>query len=443
LQDIFDNIEKNKEIWNKYLEDSLSDLTNNYFLNNLVFPDAELEKNVNPLIKFLFFYIIKPQKREFLIQIFLKNTLLNTSFDPQNEDILFIEKNSNKEFYSHVLKPKIDDLDITRAFKNFNIHKDHALVLIAPSTNMNIYDKILYEYCYLKMFSTNNEKNLNNSNIGESKLDKSIIAADKSLNKGSIDNNNSKIEQNNASQNNISISQIQQKQPQEQQGTPPLTEIKYKEIILDNNIDLTQQDYDYIKNNMRIGGVIIIKNAHLLGFLFTELINDMLQMKPDDFSPNFKFILICSIDEVMKNINLYEQCRIINDNLIYEDDCNRNNKIKFRSVKDHILSLISKIPMQVYTFLINTPMRYLRLFLRKVIYSYIIIFGVLQATELKNPFTYNRKDLYSLCKFLVTYIEGENFNEDKYKNDFINVENSTGFNYATLILVINTIFIYT
>ena len=443
LQDIFDNIDKNKEIWNKYLEDSLSDLTNNYFLNNLIFPDAELEKNVNPLIKFLFFYLIKPQKREFLIQIFLKNTLLNTNYDPQNEDILFIEKNSNKEFYSHVIKPKIDDLDITRAFKNFNIYKDHALVLIAPSTNMNIYDKLLYEYCYLKMFSSNNEKNLNNSSIGESKLDKSIIAADKSINKGSIDNNNSKIDQSNASQNNISIAQLQQKQPQDQQGAPISTEIKYKEIILDNNIDLTQQDYDYIKNNMRMGGVVIIKNAHLLGFLFTELINDMLQMKPDDFSPNFKFILICNIDEVMKNINLYEQCRIINDNLIYEDDCSRNNKIKFRSVKDHILSLISKIPMQVYTFLINTPMQYLRLFLRKVIYSYIIIFGVLQATELKNPFTYNRKDLYALCKFLVTYIEGENFTEDKYKNDFINAENSTGFNYMTLILVINTIFIYT
>ena len=254
---------------------------------------------------------------------------------------------------------------------------------------------------------------------------------------------NSKIDQSNASQNNISIAQLQQKQPQDQQGAPISTEIKYKEIILDNNIDLTQQDYDYIKNNMRMGGVVIIKNAHLLGFLFTELINDMLQMKPDDFSPNFKFILICNIDEVMKNINLYEQCRIINDNLIYEDDCSRNNKIKFRSVKDHILSLISKIPMQVYTFLLNTPMQYLRLFLRKVIYSYIIIFGVLQATELKNPFTYNRKDLYALCKFLVTYIEGENFTEDKYKNDFINAENSTGFNYMTLILVINTIFIYT
>ena len=387
LQDIFDSIDKNKEKWNKYLEDSLSDLSNNYFLNNLVFPDEELEKTVNPLIKFLFFYLVKPQKREFLIQIFLKNTILNKSSDSKNDDIIFIENNSNKEFYSHILKSKIDDLDITRAFKNFNAYKEHALVLIAPTNNMNIYDKLLYEYCYLNMFSSNNMNNLNNSSMGESKLEKSIILADKSVNKGSIDNNkesnNSKIEQN-ITQNNISLNQ-QQKSFQEQ-NISYISEIKYKEIILDNNIDLTQQDYDYIKSIMKIGGVVIIKNAQLLGFLFSELINDMLEMKPDDISPNFKFILICSIDEIMKNKNLYEQCHIINDNLLNENDLIKNNIIKFKSVKEHILDLIGKIPIQIYTFLLNSPIHYLRLYLRKVIYSYIILFGVLQATELKNPF---------------------------------------------------------
>ena len=445
FQDIFDNINENKEKWNKYLEDSLTDLNNNYFLNNLVFPEEELDKLVSPLIKFLFFYLIKPHKREFLIQIFLKNTIMNTSSDPQIEDILFIEKNYSKDFYSHVLKTKMDDLDITKAFKNFNVYKEHALVLIAPSNNMNIYDKILYEYCYLKMFSVNN--NINSSGMGESKLDKSVMGADKSIisnNKGMNENmvNTKENKEQNSTQNNLSINQQQQKQPQEQ-GITYISEIKYKEIVLDNNVDLTQQDFEYIKNFMKIGGVIIIKNAQLLGHLFNELIKEMLQMKPDETSSNFKLVLICNLDEIMKNKNLYEQCRIINDNLIQENDFDDENKNTFKPVKEHILSLISKIPIHIYTFLLNSHLHYLRFYLRKVIYSYIILFGVLEATELKNPFTFGRKDFYALCKFILTYIEGENFTEEKYKNDFSNAESTTGFNFMTLITVINNIFIYT
>ena len=68
-------MDKNQDKWGKYLEDNLSDLTNNYYLNNLVFPDEDLEKYMNPLLKFIFFYLVKPQKREFLIQTFLKKNL--------------------------------------------------------------------------------------------------------------------------------------------------------------------------------------------------------------------------------------------------------------------------------------------------------------------------------------------------------------------------------
>ena len=72
FDDLFKSISNNKEKWDKYLEDNLTDLTNNYYLNNLVFPDEDLEKYLHPLIKFIFFYLIKPDKREFLIQVFLK-----------------------------------------------------------------------------------------------------------------------------------------------------------------------------------------------------------------------------------------------------------------------------------------------------------------------------------------------------------------------------------
>ena len=185
FQDIFDSMDKNQDKWGKYLEDNLSDLTNNYYLNNLVFPDEDLEKYMNPLLKFIFFYLVKPQKREFLIQTFLKKNLLNFKSDPHYEDILFIEKNGLKEFYSHMIKTQIEDLDITKAFKNFNAYREHALVLIAPNNNMNIYDKILYEYCYLKMFSSSNlaTTNLNNANVEANKLDKSVAPSGGKSNK--------------------------------------------------------------------------------------------------------------------------------------------------------------------------------------------------------------------------------------------------------------------
>ena len=448
FQEIFDSIGNNKEKWTKYLEDNLTDLSNNYYLNNLVFPDEELEKYMNPLIKFIFFYIIKPHKREFLIQIFLKNNLMNYSTNPQYDDILLIEKSSTKEFFSHMIKTNIEDLDITKAFKNFNAFKDNALVLIAPSNNMNIYDKILYEYCYLKMFSSASSSNVNNSNMDTSKLAPNERQSSKVVTE--LSNNlkeketKEKAEQN-SSQVNISTNQ----QKQEGQVISSLAEIKYKEIILENNIDLTPQDFEYIRGVIKSGGVVIIKNAQLIGNIFNELIKEIMQVKSEEISPNFKLVLICNKDEVIKNISIYEECRIINDNLINENDTelNKVNDLypyynKFISVKDRVLTMVSKIPTQIYSFIINSNLHFFRLFLRKLIYSYIVLFSVLESLDLKNPFTFGRKDFYALCKFIITYFEGENYTEEKYKNEFTNAENTTGFNYITFITVLNNIFVF-
>ena len=453
FQEIFDSIDKNQEKWSKYLEDSLTDLSNNYYLNNLVFPDEELEKYMNPLIKFIFFYLVKPHKREFIIQVFLKSNLMNYKTNPQYDDILFVEKNSTKQFFSHMIKTSIEDLDITKAFKNFNAYKDHALVLIAPSNNMNIYDKILYEYCYLKMFSSSIlTTNVNNSNVETSKLEKTLVHNEKQSSKVVTELSNAKEKENKekAEQNTsqVNVSSTNQQKPEQTQIISSMTEIKYKEIILENNVDLIQQDFEYIRGIIKSGGVVIIKNAHLIGSVLDDLIKEILQVKLEEISPNFKFILICNKDEVIKNKTIYEECRIINDNLIKENDTELSdiNKMylthnKFVSVKDRVLTMVSKIPIQMYTFIINTNLQFFRLFLRKLIYSYIILFSVLESLELKNPFTFGKKDFYTLCKFIVTYLEGENFTEEKYKNEFTNLENTTGFNYMTFISILNNIFI--
>ena len=50
--------------------------------------------------------------------------------------------------------------NLITAFKNFNLRKDNALVLIAPENDIIIFDNILYNNCYLKMFNQGaSEKN--------------------------------------------------------------------------------------------------------------------------------------------------------------------------------------------------------------------------------------------------------------------------------------------
>ena len=355
-----------------------------------------------------------------------------------------------------MIKSQIEDLDITKAFKNFVPYKDHALILIAPSNNMNIYDKILYEYCYLKMFASSNiNTNSNNANAETKNQNQPPNSNKGSKPQTELSNNNlkekdskEKIEQSPPQANGAQPQPGQPAKPEQGQVISILTEIKYKEIILENNTELTGQDFEYIRNSIKTGGVVIIKNAHLIGNIFNEVLKEITQAKPEEISSNFKFVLICNQNEVIQNKSIYEECRVINDNLINEND-NSLNQIKlynpqdkFISVKDRVLTMVSKIPLQMFTLIINTPLQFFRLFLRKLIYSYIVLFSVLESLEMKNPFTFGKKDFYVMCKFIVTYLEGENYTEEKYKNEFTNLENTTGYNYMTFITVLNTIFVY-
>jgi hypothetical protein len=194
FQDIIDNIEKNKEKWDNYLNEEITkdNMSNNYYLNNLILPDKDLESYIDPLVKFIFFSIIKPNKKEFLINIFFKNTIhkmeepskikneikvnINDTnkLDSESEkdyDIEYKKIEENKQ--NNILKSmkvteKIEDYDLIKAFKNFSLKKDYALVLMAPKNNISLYDNILYNHCYLKMFNNAIDKNqqgggLNNS----------------------------------------------------------------------------------------------------------------------------------------------------------------------------------------------------------------------------------------------------------------------------------------
>ena len=502
LGDILDNINNNKEKWNYYLDEKYNSF-NNYYYYKLKLLDDSLDKRTKSLIKFIFFYTIKPERHEFLLNTFLDRILLN-----ENSEMNYMNYywNNNERYNSLYIKNNYDNYDITKAFKNYNAQKDHALVLIAPHNNINIYDKILYEYCYLKMFlgmggnnidspnkthfadrtitnTLNNFTNQNNYNINNSIFQNNANNNLNNTNKQNINNasnfkntnnntnpniqnsqDNNNIENENIDKNNINSNNANKKgisrkgtlNKGDQSGfnatasglgsntqiIQSISDIKYKEIILDSNsyMDLNQQDLELIRNSIRTGNVIVIKNSHLLEEQFNEIIKELSEIRNDDISLSFKLILICDINEVIKNKYIYEQCRIINDNLLYEESNIGHNLVAI-SVKERIINLIYKIPLQVYAFILNSQNYFMRLFLRKIIFYYITVFGLLQKVELNNPFIITINDFIFLCQYIITYFEHENFTEEKY-NEFINIENASGYNYASFVNILDNIFIY-
>ena len=498
LGDILDSINNNKKKWNDYLNEKYNDF-NNYYFYKLKLLDDDLDNRTNSLIKFIFFYTIKPERHEFILNSFLETILLNENSEMNSMNYYW---NNNERYNSLYIKKNYEDYDIIKAFKNFNAQKDHALVLIAPHNNINIYDKILYEYCYLKMFlgmvgnnadnpnkthfadrtitnSLNNFSNQNNNNNNNNSIQNNAnnnINIQNNININNVKNannnasantqnvqNNNNFDNENIDKNNISNTNVNKKgisrketiSKADQSGfnatssglgtntqiIQTMSETKFKEIILDSNnyMDLSQQDLEFIRNSIRTGNVIIIKNSHLLEDQFNEIIKELSEIRNDDISLSFKLILICDINEVIKNKSIYEHCRIINDNLLYEES-NLGHK-RVIPVKERIINLIYTIPFQVYSLILNSQNYFMRLFLRKMIFYYITLFGLLQNVELNNPFIITINDFIFLCQYIITYIEQENFTEEKY-NEFINIENASGYNYASFINILDNVFIY-
>ena len=441
LGNILININDNKNRWNQYLNEKYQDL-NNYFFNNLKFPDEALEEETNNLIKFIFFYTIKPGKHEYILETFLEKIL-----SEKNENKYNYYWDNNERYNSLYIKNNYEDYDIVKAFKNFKPQKDHALVLIAPHDNMDIYDKILYEYCYLKMFTNylnaNNIDNQNKTHFGEKTLTNNLNVSQ--INENSSNNlENSFVDRKNASRKNTTTKLDQTGFNGTTSGfgvnIQVVTDAKYKEIILDNNnyTDLNQTDFEFIRNSIKSGNVIIIKNSHFLLNQFNEILKEINDIRAEDISIAFKLILICDINEVIKNKSIYEQCRIINDSLLYEE---KKLYSKNKTVKDRILNLIYKIPNEVYNIILNNQNYFMRLFLRKIIYHYIAIFGLLQCIQLNNPFNISISDFFFLCQYIITFIEQENFTEEKY-NEFVNLENPSGNNFIAFKNILDNIFIY-
>ena len=435
FQNIIDNNQNNKEIWTIYLSENLEgNVQNHYYINNMILPDEDLENDINQIIKFIFFLIIKPNKKEFIINQFIQKIFKEKEQDNEIIKIKDYMKEKGEEFninnnISEHICDNLDNYDLVTSFKNFNLKRDNALLLMAPSNDINIYDNILYSNCYLKMFMHNTQdkaKLLENNNANGEQQNKENPNNENKNNKG---NENSKNKTNN--------------KLGESEGTQPiqnlllLNDIKYKEIVLDNS-DISPQDYDFIKSNLKNSYVIVIKHAEFLGNIFTYLLKDINNYKAEEISSNFRLILIYSEGEVLQNKLIYENCRIISDNLKSEQEIDNN---EYETVKKNILKNICKITNEIYTKLLNNNNIFMRLFLRKLIFHYLLVFGVLQKYHFRNIFSFSYYDFLCICKYTINFFENEIQNEDKYK-DFINIENNSGYNYQSLFQVINNTFIF-
>ena len=308
---------------------------------------------------------------------------------------------------------------------------------------------------FTNSINSNNPESQNKTHFGEKTLSNNLNSTNQNINNNANNNLNNINEINNNNEvanTNIdkrAISRISSIKPDQSAlgvtvsgfgaNAQILTDIKYKEIILDNSYsDLNQQDFESIRNSIRTGNIIIIKNAHFLLSQFNEILKEINEIRIEDISIGFKLILICDINEVIKNKSIYEQCRIINDHLLSED---KNMKYNNMTVKDKIINLIYKLPNEVYSIILNSQNYFMRLFLRKLIYFYIAIFGLLQSIKLNYPFNITINDFYYLCKYIITFIEQENFTEEKF-NDFTNLENPSGNTYISFINILDNIFIF-
>ena len=439
FQNILNSIEQNKEKWNLYLSEKLEEnIENHYYLNDLVLPDKDLENNSNQIIKLIFFLIVKPDKKEFIINKFIQN-ILSVSNSELNDEKDEEKKSKNKKgkeintqnFMSKKIIENFENCNLITAFKNFNLRKDNALVLIAPENDINIFDNILYNNCYLKMF---------NQGASEKNQSKTLDT----LKSGDEHQNNKVSSKNTLKDNKITDNLRESVKPGDNEGNQPiqpaiiLNEIKYKEILLEN-CDITQQDYELFKNSVKSGSVIVIKNAQYLGQLFSEFLNDIYNFKSEEMSSNFKLILILNEKEVVQNRLIYEKCRIISEKIEF-DEKDINNSDNGGTIKNCIMDIICKMSNAIYVKLFNNANIYLRLFLRKMIFHYILLFGILQRYPLKNPFIFSNKDFLSLCEYSINFVENELQSEEKYK-DFMNLEN-TGYNYQSLFQVLNNSFIF-
>ena len=208
--------------------------------------------------------------------------------------------------------------------------------------------------------------------------------------------------------------------------------VSFKEIT-PTKMEFTVAENDLIHSSMKNGGVIFIKNCNLVKEPIIKLIEDIRDSNIS-LHENFKLILYMDNNHVFPYY-LYSSCFFINRDILL-----------LTQMKNYMIDLIQETPIELFNSLMNSSNNNISAYYLKklyifftIIYCVLVEYNILGTKIIKIPITFTRRDYYMCLEYIVDIINS--LPEEKQK-ELQNYDNIFGFNYESVIKMINDAFIY-
>ena len=208
--------------------------------------------------------------------------------------------------------------------------------------------------------------------------------------------------------------------------------VSFKEIC-PNKLELTNNEMDTIHACMKSGGVIFIKNCNLVKDSIMKIIEE-LNDKNTVLNENFKFILYMNNNNIFPTY-LYSTCYFINRDVLL-----------LSQMKDFIIDLIEETPVELFNLLMNSQNTNISAYYLKklyvfftIVFTVLIQYSILESKIIKIPVNFSRREYLVCLEFIVDFVAS--LSEEKQK-ELHNIDNIFGFNYESIIKIINDAFIY-
>ena len=380
---VLTDIETNKEIWETYLNDK--EVNDVHYTKGFVLCNETLENNFNPFLRFVFFSIVKPSKCHLLLSCVIKELM-------------------GREY----------EMSYTTFKKEFevNLNKNRTPLLLVDNGNI-VLDKEIKDY-YLPLMKSK-DGNVSNKNKEQHTGNTSIAPND------NANNNNT---------NNTQQEQTQNQQPNT--TTQHSIDIIYKEIT-PSKVELSITEQELIHHAIKNGGVIVIKNCHILKESLNKLCEEL--RDPNTIINDYCKLIFVVPKNTQINSYLYNHCRILNT----------SSNASITQIKDHVIELIKHTPDALFNRFINRKGTSCSLYMKKLyvltllFYSTLIHVSRMNVNRFKIPIDFCERDFITVLSFIDNYIS--TVPEDKVVQ-YSNNENDIGFTYGSIVNVIMEGFIH-
>ena len=208
--------------------------------------------------------------------------------------------------------------------------------------------------------------------------------------------------------------------------------VSFKEIN-PTKLEFTNNEMDTIHSCMKTGGVVFIKNCNMVKDSIMKLIEEI-NDKNANLNENFKLLLFMNNNNIFPTY-LYSKCYFVNRDVLL-----------LTQMKDFIIDLIEETPIDLFNQLMNSQNTNISAYYLKklyifftVIYTILIQYSVLKSNIIKIPVNFSRREYLICLVYIVDLLSS--LTEEKQK-ELHNVDNIFGFNYESMIKIINDAFIY-